>query len=58
MIITRKVTKEMPGDAGLIKHYLHNKSGGEFQARQAVELEAGKSFIDVIAKVMAENGSD
>ncbi len=54
MIITKKVTKHMPGDGALIKNYLFNKSGGEFQQRQAVELEAGKSLVDVMAKLMME----
>lgn len=57
LIVVRKTKKHMPGDGALIKNYLFNKSDGEFQQRQAVELEAGKSLVDIMAKVMSEDGS-
>jgi hypothetical protein len=57
LIIVRKTKKHMPGDGALIKNYLFNKSDGEFQQRQAVELEAGKTLVDIMAKVMSEDGS-
>ena len=51
MMITKKVRKHKHPDAGLIKHYLHNKSHGEFVMGEKIELEAGKSLVDIMAKV-------
>lgn len=58
MIKTKKVKKHKHPDPTLIKNYLFNKTKGEFQQRQAVELEAGKSLIDAVAKAGILNASD